>query len=324
MMNKKEGAMKAVQIDNYGSIDELKVVDIETPTPGKGQVQVEVHASSVNPIETIVREGRIPVDHLPATLGGDFAGVVSAVGDDVAGFAVGDKVFGQASVLAGNSGAYAEYAVTSAIQIGQMPKSATFEQAASLPLVGVSAIQALEEHIRIKKGQKLFIHGGAGGIGSIAVQMAKHHGAFVATTATGDGVVFVKALGADQVIDYAVESFADVLADFDAVYDTVGGDDFQKALTVLKKGGVAVSMTAHVDDATASRYGVTAISQQTHVTTDMLGRLATYIDDGIIKPQIDAVFSLDEVVAAFEARESGRIKGKVVLIVKGNKNENDS
>lgn len=308
--------MKAVRIENYGSVDELKVVDIDTPTPAAGQVQVEVYASSVNPIETIVREGRMQAIPLPVTLGGDFAGIVSAVGEDVQGFAIGDKIYGQASVLAGNSGSFAEYAVTSATQVGRMPDTVTFEQAASLPLVGVSAIQALEEHIHLKKGQKIFIHGGAGGIGSIAIQIAKHMGAFVATTATGDGVAFVKALGADQVIDYKVESFTDALSEFDAVYDTVGGGDFQKSLIVLKKGGIAVSMTAHVDDVTASSYGVRVISQLTHVTTDMLGRLAKYVDGGVLKPQVEAVFPLDAVKAAFEARESGRVKGKVVLRVR--------
>lgn len=310
--------MKAVQIESYGSIDELKIVETDVPIPADGQVQVEIYASSVNPIETTIRTGRMQVGSLtlPITLGGDFAGVVSVIGSGVTDFVVGDKVYGQASILAGNSGAYAEFAVTAAGQVGKMPGDVTFEQAASLPLVGVSAIQALEEHIGIKKGQKLFIHGGAGGIGSIALQIAKHHGAFVATTATGDGIAFVKALGADQVIDYKAEVFTDALSDFDAVYDTVGGGDFQKALIVLKKGGVAVSMTAHIDEATASSYGIKAISQLTHVTTAMLRRLAKYVDDGIIKPQVDAVFPMDEVKAAFEARESGRVKGKVVLQIK--------
>ncbi len=208
--------MKAVRIENYGPVDELRIAEVDVPVPAQDQVQVEVYASSVNPIETIIRTGRMQAGSLPLplTLGGDFAGVITMVGQAVTGIAVGDKVYGQASVLDGNSGAYAEFATTTPDKIGKMPEKVTFEEAASLPLVGVSAIQALEEHIGIGKGQKLFIHGGAGGIGSIAIQIAKSHGAFVATTATGEGISFVKGLGADQVIDYKAESCSNPQADF--------------------------------------------------------------------------------------------------------------
>lgn len=308
--------MKAVQIKEYGDTSVLSVVDVPVPSPAQGQVQVEVYASSINPIETLVREGHVPVKQLPITLGGDFSGVVTQVGEGVTSVAVGDKVYGQASVLAGNSGAYAEFAVTSATRIAPMPTKVSFNEAASLPLVGVSALQALITHLDVQAGQKLFIHGGAGGIGSVAVQVAKHMGVYVATTATGEGIDFVKQLGADQVIDYKKEQFSNVLQGFDAAYDLVGGDEYIKVLSVLKPGGKGVSMTAHPDEAKVASMGVTSVSQLTDVTTEMLERLARFVDEGIVKPQVDVVFALDDVVKAFAARESGTVRGKVVLAIK--------
>jgi NADPH:quinone reductase-like Zn-dependent oxidoreductase len=309
----KEVDVKAAQIEEYGNVSRIKVVEIEVPTLGEGQILVEVHASSINPVDTAVREGYMKVAQLPATLGGDFAGVVSEVRGN-SDFAVGDKVYGQASALMGASGAFAEYTATAAERVAPMPE-VSFEQAASLPLVGVSALQALTDHIGLQSGQKLFIHGGAGGIGSIAIQIAKHLGAYVATTATGDGVAFVRQLGADKVIDYTSERFSDVLSGYDAVFDTVGGDDFAAALSILKSGRVAVSMTAHVDASVTQELGVTTTTQFTQVTTEKLTQLALLVNEGVVQPQVNAVFPLVEVRQAFEARESGRVKGKVVLAI---------
>lgn len=306
--------MKAAQIATYGDVSHIAITDIEVPVLQDGQVLVEVHASSINPVDTIVREGHMKVDPLPATLGGDIAGVVSKVGSSSL-FAIGDRVYGQASVLAGNSGAFAEFAAVAEGQVASMPE-VSFEQAASLPLVGASALQALTEHIALQSGQKLFIHGGAGGIGSITIQIAKHLGAYVATTATGDGVAFVQQLGADEVVDYKEASFTETLSGFDAVFDTVGGDDFTAALRILKPGGVAVSMVAVADEALVNELGVTAITQRTQVTADKLTQLAELVDNGTVTPQVDAVFPLARVQQAFEARESGKVKGKVVLTIR--------
>lgn len=308
--------MKAAQINTTGGVDVIELTDIEMPAPSEGQVLVEVYASSINPIETKIREGQYPIEHLPITLGGDVAGAVARLGAGVEMLAVGDKVFGQATVLGGGSGAYAEFAAAPASQLAKMPAGTTFAEAASLPLVGVSALQALTVHIGLTQGQNLFIHGGAGGIGSMAIQIAKHLGAYVAVTATGDGVDFVKGLGADEVVDYKTQDFQEVLSGYDAVFDTVGGDDFLKTLHVLKQGGIGVSMAGQVDEATAQNLGVTAVSQYTQVTTDMLTQLAQLVEVGIVTPQIDTVFPLADVQKAFEARESGRIKGKVVLAIK--------
>lgn len=306
--------MKAARIHEYGGPEVVKVEETDKPAAASGQVLVEVHASSLNPFDTAVRAGRVQamVKALPITLGGDIAGVVVEVGDGVTGLAVGDKVWGQANVVAGNSGALAEFAATSAGQVGRMPASLDYDQAASLPLVGASAWQALTVHFELKARQKLFVHGGAGGIGSIAVQIGKHLGANVAATATGDDVAFVRELGADRVVDYKTEDFMK-LADFDAVFDTVGGDDFDKLVGVLKRGGRAVSMTAHANEERARELGVTAITQGTKVTTEALDALAKLVEDGAVKPQVTKTFALEQIVGAFTARESGHARGKIVI-----------
>lgn len=310
--------MKAAQINEFGDVSVVQVVDIEKPAVGEGRVLVEVHASSLNPFDTTVRSGNAqswaPLQ-LPATLGGDIAGEVVEVGVGVEGVKPGDKVYGQANAVAGNSGAFAEFAATKADQIALAPSNVNFTEAAALPLVGVSALQALTEHINLRAGQKLFINGGAGGIGEIAIQIAKSIGAYVATTATGEGIEAVKALGADEVIDYKTQDFTEVLSSFDAVFDTVGGDLFTKSLAILKPGGIAVSMIAQADEAVVNELGVTAISQFTQVTTAKLNALRELVESGAIKPHVGKVYSLDEIQDAFTARESYAVSGKIVLAI---------
>jgi len=308
--------MKAAQISEYGDASVVHVVEIEKPTRKPGQVLVAVHAASLNPYDTMVRAGyvkdMIPLE-LPATLGGDIAGVVAEVGDDVHNFAVGDKVYGEANVVAGNSGAFAEFAATQADQIAKAPNNVSFAEAASLSLVGVSALQAVTEHIKIAAGQKLFIHGGAGGIGTIAIQIAKHIGAYVAVTATGEGIQIAKDLGADEVIDYKTQDFTEVIKDYDAAFDTVGGDDFAKMFGVIKEGGVAVTMVAHTDESLAKERHITVVHQLTTATTAKLDALRELVEDGVVKPNVGKVFPLADSQAAFEARESGSVQGKIVL-----------
>lgn len=310
--------MKAARIHEYGDSSIITIEDIDIPTPQPGKVLIKVLASSLNPFDTTIRRGHmkefIPLE-LPITLGGDIAGVITELGEGVEGFNVGDKVYGQANVVAGNSGAFAEFAATKATQIGLSPKNLSVPEAAAVPLVGVSALQALTEHIKLQPNQKLFIHGGAGGIGRIAIQIAKHIGAYVATTATGDGIEDVTQLGADEVIDYKTENFADILSEYDAVFDTVGGEDFSKSLGILKKGGIAVSMIGTPDEAQAEALGVSAFQQSTHVTTEALDNLRELIEDNVIKIQIGKQFTLDEVQEAFTARESGSVQGKIVLSI---------
>lgn len=308
--------MKAAQISEYGDASVIQINEADTPSITQGQVLVEVHAASLNPVDTALRAGYMkemaPL-HLPVTLGGDIAGVVTDVAGDVVGVRAGDKVYGQSLAVMGNSGAFAQFAATAAAQIARAPMNLDFQQAASLPLVGVSALQALNAHINLQKGQKIFIHGGAGGIGSVAVQVAKHIGAYVAATATGDDVDYVTELGADEVIDYKTSDFSEVLSNYDAVFDTVGGDDFNKALGILKTGGVAVSMIARADEAKAGERGVTAITQMTRVTTEGLDELTKLVESGAVKTRVGKVFPLARIREAFEAREAGNIRGKVVI-----------
>lgn len=308
--------MKAAQINEYGHADVVKVQEVDKPSINKNQVLVEIQAASLNPFDTMVREGylqeAIPLK-LPVTLGGDIAGVVREVGEDVKNVAKGDIVYGQANVVAGNSGALAEYAATKAEQVAKAPTGIDSTETASLPLVGVSALQALTDHIKLQADQKIFIHGGAGGIGSIAIQVAKNLGAHVATTATGPGIAYVKELGADEVVDYKAQDFSESITLFDAVFDTVGGEDFAKALACLKPGGVGVSMIADADEALVKELKVTAIKQATHVTSEKLTQLAKLVEDGVVKPNVGKIFDLDQIQQAFETRESGEVQGKIIV-----------
>jgi alcohol dehydrogenase len=307
--------MKAAQINEYGDVSVVQINEIDRPQLKSDQVMVKVAAASLNPFDTKLREGYmkagIPL-RFPATLGGDFAGTITELGSDVTGFAVGDKVYGQANVVAGNSGSFAEFATTKASEVAKMPQNIDFDQAAALPLVGVSALQALVQHIHLQAGQKLFIHGASGGIGTIAMQIAKHLGAYVAGTATGEGAERIAQLGIDEVIDYKTQDFAERLHGFDAVFDTVGGDDFDKALSIVKPGGVAVSMVAQADEL-AKKHGVMAITQSTKVTTAMLDQLRELVESGVVTPQIGKIVPFLGIQQAFEARESGEVSGKVVL-----------
>ena len=200
------------------------------------------------------------------------------VGDGVSSFSQGDEVYGQASVFTGGSGAFAEMPLANAESITHKPKSLSHVEAAALPLVGVSAWQTVVENIGLSKDQKILIHGGAGGIGSIAIQLAKHSGAYVASTASPNGKEFVQKLGADQVIDYKAQNFEDILRDYDAVFDTVGGETYRRSFKVLKKGGIIVSMLEQPNSELMNQYGVKAIFQFTQVNRERLMKLAQWVD----------------------------------------------
>lgn len=314
----KRSSMKAAQIKEYGHADAIDINEIEKPLVGENQVLVEVQAASLNPFDTMVREGYVKdmIPSLPVTLGGDIAGVVSELGAGVEGVAVGDKVYGTAAVVAGNSGAFAEFALTKPSQLSKAPENISSTESASLPLVGVSALQALTEHIGLQSGQKIFIHGAGGGIGTIAVQIAKHLGAYVAASVRGkEAAELVSNLGADEVIDTETQDFTAILRDYDAVFEAAGGEDFDKTLDILKKGGVAVSMLATADQNKVDQLGIRAVTQSTHVKSERLARLCELVESGSVKPMVAQTFSLDNIRAAFDARESGKTHGKVVIQV---------
>jgi NADPH:quinone reductase-like Zn-dependent oxidoreductase len=306
--------MKAARIHQFGDTSNVVIDDITTPEVAQGQVLIKISAASLNPFDSAVRAGHIAAlaEQLPFTLGGDIAGTVVAVADDITHIAVGDMVYGDAGVISGNSGAFAEYAVTAATHVASMPTTVDFAHAAALPLVGASALQGITRHIALQSGQKIFIHGGAGGIGAIAIQIAKHIGAYVATTATGDDLAYVRWLGADEVIDYASQQFTELLSNYDAVFDTVGGNDFNDSFDILKRGGIAVSMIGQPDTKKASALGITAQMQHTSTTTESLNTLRTMVDQGVISIRIARTYPLSQAREAFEAREAGS-KGKIVL-----------
>lgn len=312
--------MEAAQISEYGTAEVIKVnTKAEKPAAGEGQVLVEVHAASVNPFDNIVRQGHARAMKeldFPATLGGDFAGVVVELGDAAQGFSVGDEVYGQANALSGH-GSFAEFVPVNTSSAATKPKTADFVMSAAAPLTGVSAYQAIVETLEIQNGQKILIHGGAGGIGSLAIQLAKHLGAYVATTAAADDLDFVKKLGADEAIDYKTQDFSTLLQDYDAVFDTVGGETYSKSFSVLKAGGKIVSMKEQPNEELAKEKGIAATYQFTQVNTERLNKLAELIDGGVITVHIDRVFELGEVSEAMAYLESGQHRGKVVVKVKG-------
>jgi alcohol dehydrogenase len=315
--------MKAAQIDQYGGAELIRIDQNATePAVEAGQVLVEVYAASLNPVDISFRTGyfqkMMPVA-FPVTVGGDFAGVVKELGEGVTDLKVGDEVYGQALVIMnGGSGSLAEYTAAQSGKTGLKPKSVDMTEAASLPLVGASAIQAIEEHINLQSGQRLLIQGGAGGIGSLAIQLAKLRGAHVAATVATDDVEFAKSLGADEVIDYKTQDFKTIVKDYDAAFVTASGTQ-NDSLKVLKKGGILVSMVGPADEALAREYGVVVIPQMTQTSTSQLTRLAELIDSGKIKPQIEKVFTFDQAREAYEYFEQKRPRGKVVVNVKEGK-----
>jgi len=312
--------MKAAQLDGYGGATALvTVTDAAKPSISAQQVLVQVHAAGVNPFDWKGREGMAKqmaeLKFPGAVLGGDLAGTVAEVGTDVSGVSVGDEVYGQANALSSH-GSFAEFAPAAAGSVGPKPKNLDFTAAGAIPLAGVSAYQALVETLHLAPGQKVLIHGGAGGIGTVAIQLAKHLGAHVATTVSAGGVDHAKQLGADEVIDYEKQSFKDELSHYDAVFDTIGGDVFAQSFEVLKPGGAIVSMNAQADPELDKKYQVTSHSQFTQVTTERLAELTKLIEAGAITVHVDRVFPLDQAPEALQYVKTGQPKGKVVITVR--------
>jgi len=316
--------MKAAQINSYGDPSVIHINEnTPEPTLKPGQILVENAAASINPFDGKIRAGylqkMIPLT-FPVTLGGDFAGTVMQVAKDVVDFTAGDNVYGQAIILNGGSGTMAELVAANVANTALKPTKLRLEAAAALPLVGVSSLQALEDHMHLQKGQNVLIHGGAGGIGHIAIQVAKALGAYVVATAKTEDVDFVTSLGADRVLDYKTQKFEEILTDFDGVYDTVGGETTDKSFLVLKKGlpagrqgGILVSMAGQPNEELAKKYGVTAIGQNTKTDTTHLTRLAKLVDSGKITVHVDKVFPLENVQDAFIYQEKIHPRGKVVI-----------
>jgi alcohol dehydrogenase len=311
--------MKSAQINKYGSSEVIEInQSTSEPTVSSGKVLVIIKAAGINPADWKIREGglqQLVSLQFPSTLGVDFSGVIKQIGEGISpsDFKQGDEVYGQAGVINGGSGAFAEMALANTESIANKPKRLSHAEAAGLPLVGVSAWQALVENIGLSKGQKILIHGGAGGIGSIAIQLAKYLGADVATTVSINDKQFVQELGADVVIDYKTQTFEDLLHDYDAVFDTVGGETYRRSFKMIKKGGVIVSMLEQPDSELMSQYGVKAIFQFTQADRERLTKLTRWVDENNIRVNVEKTFSLDEAGDALDYQKDVHPRGKVVL-----------
>ena len=315
--------MKAVVIEQFGASNVMKLIEQATPSPGYGEVLVRVRAASVNPVDIQTRRGDYKsAVTLPARLGVDCAGIIEKVGEGVADLKVGDEVFYVPRLLE-NEGSYATHHVEKASIVAKKPVSISFEQAATLPLASGTAWECLVERGRLKKGDKVLIHGGAGGVGVYAIQVAKYFGAHVVTTASADNADFVKMLGADVCYDYRSESlYADLQRDysagFDIVLDTVGQKTIENSLSLLAAAGRLVSI---VDMSVPQNLmaGWLANAEIHFVfTTQSAKRLtdiAKAVDAGGIKPIVERVMKLTEIVAAHDLIEAGSRKGKIAISV---------
>jgi NADPH:quinone reductase-like Zn-dependent oxidoreductase len=307
--------MKSIKLIKYGSNEVIEMVDAANLIIQKDKLLVQVKAAGVNPIDWKIRNGYMAkfMPPLPFTLGGDFAGIVREIGESVTGYKKGDEVYGQANELSDGSGSFAQMALTKPENISVKPKNIGFNEAGALPLAGVSALQALTEHINLIKGQKILIHGGAGGIGSIAIQIAKNIGAVVATTVSLKDIDYVKKLGAYIVIDYKSQKFEDILSGYDAVFDTVAGESYNRSFPVLKNGGIIVSMLEAPNIELMDKYKVKAIAQQTRITTERLEKLAKLVESKVVAIHIDRTFLLSQTAEALKYQEENHPTGKVVI-----------
>lgn len=308
--------VKAARIQNYDGAAAVRVEDATVPQPQSGDVLVRVHAAGVKSIDWKIRAGYLqqmkPLQ-LPFTLGGDFSGVVQAVGQDVVGCKIGDEVYGLASVFNDGSGSFAEFCVARGSAVALKPSGVSHVEACGLPTAGVSALEALMESLRLTAGQKILINGGASGIGSISIQLAKYFGAHVVTTASAGDISYVKGLGADEVIDYSSRKFEEVIIDFDAGVDTVGCDTYAQPFRVLKKGVRLSCMLVSPGAGSTNDFWLEAFALSTRVTTKRLEKLAELVDEGALKVRVNKTLSLDQVGTVLDYLETERSGGTVVL-----------
>lgn len=330
--------MEAFVLERYGSKVDLQLRQVAEPEIGPRDVLIRVHAASVNPLDTKIRSGllRLVLPYrLPFVLGHDVAGVVVRVGDAVQSFELGDEVFARPDD--GSIGAFAELIAVPEHDLAMKPSSLTMEESAALPLVALTAWQALVEKANVQPGQRVLVQAGSGGVGTIAIQLVKHLGAHVATTTSTPNAEWVKDLGADVVIDYRQDNFAAILRDYDVVLDGLGGRSLRKSLSVLRPGGIAVGLVGPPDPEFAKQIGANAlirlVTEVISAPTRLLARrrqvrysflvmrangvqlhkIAELVDAGAITPVVDQVFPFHSTNDAMRHVASGRAKGKVVV-----------
>ena len=333
--------MKAFILDRYGSNDGVRAGELPDPELHDDDVLVQIYAASVNPVDLKIRDGKLKLVlpyRLPFALGNDLAGAVVRVGYGVRRFKPGDEVYARPDK--DRMGAFAEFISIKEDAVANKPKQLTMEEAASIPLVGLTAWQALIERAHLQRGQKVLIHAGSGGVGTSAIQLAKHVGAIVATTTSTANLEWVKRLGADIVIDYKTDDFETILRDYDAVLDTLGGETLEKSLRVLRPGGKLISISGPPDPDFAKEIGATWIvglamrllsyrirrsAKRHHVSYsflfmrpsgDQLREIGSLIDSGAIRPVVDRVFPFESTKEALAYVEKGRAKGKVIVKVR--------
>lgn len=302
--------MSAARIDAAGGPERLRIETVPVPRIGAGDVLVRVHYASVNPVDWKLQEsGGLPY---PATPGGDFSGEIVAIGADVRGRACGDRVAGIVDQAA-RSGSYAEYVAVAASEIVPVPARFDMQQAAAHPTVAVAAWRFLLQGTGVEAGERVLVHGGAGGVGSMLVQMAKARGAFVIATASARNHDYLRALGADEVIDYRAVRFEDVVREVDVVVDTVGGDTLQRSPQVLRDGGRLVSMAGRIPAEVCEAGRVVCSPQGPWDVARGLAAAAGFIDAGTLTVHVDRVYPLAEVAAAQRHNRDGGSRGKVVI-----------
>lgn len=324
--------MNALQIVKYGDLkDSLAIREIEKPSVQSNDILVAVKAASINPIDYKIVEGKLKgmlTLNLPVTMGYDVSGVVVEKGSDVLNFEIGDEVY--ARVPQEQMGTIAEFVAVNNELVSLKPENISFEQASGLPLTGITAIQALEK-VGIKKGDRILIHAGSGGVGSFAIQYAKTKGAIVYTTTSTKNVDWVKALGADRVIDYKTEDYKEVATNLDIVFDTLGGEYTLDAFKIIKEGGKVTTIAGPPDEETAKHMGMTDYKLPEKLSKLMEEKSAVYkyiwmqpnakqlndikrmVEEGTIKPIVDLIYSFEDGIKAFEYLATGRAKGKVII-----------
>lgn len=311
--------MKAIAIEQYGGPEVLRLMELPKPAVLEKDVLIEIHAASVNPVDWKIREGYLKemLHHrFPLILGWDAAGVVVETGPGVTRFNRGDKVFSRTDIA--RNGTYAEYVAVDEKYVALKPANISFEGAAAVPLVGLTAWQALVDYAGMKKGDKVLIHAGSGGVGSFAIQLAKSRGCHVATTCSTTHVDFVKTLGADQVVDYTKGDFSLQIHDYDIVFDTIGGETYRKSFKVLRQQqGVIVSILEQPDHELAEKNGVRAGYLFMHPDGNQLAEIAELLESGEIKPVVGRILHLEEARSAQMMSQSRHVRGKIVLQVKG-------
>jgi NADPH:quinone reductase-like Zn-dependent oxidoreductase len=304
--------MKAARILQFGPPSVITNDDLPRPEPASGQLLVRVKAAGVGNWDALIREGKIQLQPLPLILGSELSGIVEGVGTDVSGFEIGDEVYGATNDQ--YSGAYAEYALPVAKMMGRKPNTLSFIQAASVPIVTVTAWQMLFEYAGVSAGQTVLVHGAAGNVGAYAVQLAKQAGLHVIATAGSTDLEYVRTLGAERVVDYKKERFEECVNGVDAVLDTVGGETQQRSLRILKPDGILVSIVSAVPEETQKHYGIRAAYFYVDVNTARLDRITELFNSGKLVTNVGTVLPLEEARVAHEMLAGApHQRGKIVL-----------